>query len=108
MIDIIMPKLLNSCLFCFLFSLVRYVPLTRCISQLPIDSKGHYYNWPSPWPQRLTSKPPSLSGEPSAEEKFVEDTKHWSTLVSDVYQDKIGLNWSSLRNVLDMNAGYGG
>ncbi|XP_022957009.1 probable methyltransferase PMT23 isoform X1 [Cucurbita moschata] len=85
-----------------------YVPLTRCISQLPVDSKGNYYNWPSPWPERLTSKPPSLSVEPNSEEKFLEDTKHWSTVVSDVYRDNIGLNWSSIRNVLDMNAGYGG
>ncbi|XP_038892211.1 probable methyltransferase PMT23 [Benincasa hispida] len=85
-----------------------YVPLTRCISQLPVDSEGHYYNWPSPWPQRLTSQPPSLSVEPGAEEKFFEDTKRWSTVVSDVYRDNIGVNWSTVRNVLDMNAGYGG
>uniref|UniRef100_A0A0A0KP65 Methyltransferase n=1 Tax=Cucumis sativus TaxID=3659 RepID=A0A0A0KP65_CUCSA len=85
-----------------------YAPLTRCISQLPVDNKGQYFNWPSPWPQRLTSKPPRLSVEPSAEEKFLEDTKQWSTVVSDVYLDKIGVNWSTVRNVLDMNAGYGG
>lgn len=86
----------------------RYVPLARCISQLPVDSNGNLYNWPSPWPQRLTSKPPSLSLESNVEEKFLEDTKHWSAVVSDVYRDNIGIDWSSIRNVLDMNAGYGG
>lgn len=101
-------KLLNLCLFCLFFFSYRYVPLTRCISRLPVDSKGQYFYWPSPWPQRLTSKPPSLSVEPSAEEKFFEDTKLWSTVVSDVYRDNIGVNWSTVRNVLDMNAGYGG
>jgi len=60
------------------------------------------------WPQRLTSIPPSLSSEPDATEKFLKDTKHWSELVSDVYTDGLSINWSSVRNVMDMNAGYAG
>ncbi|XP_042508615.1 probable methyltransferase PMT23 [Macadamia integrifolia] len=82
-----------------------YVPLLRCLPSLPQGDSG---KWPTTWPERLGSKPPSLSREPRAEEIFFEDTKHWSALVSDVYLDGLAINWSSIRNVMDMNAGYGG
>ncbi|KAK4579577.1 hypothetical protein RGQ29_029304 [Quercus rubra] len=85
-----------------------YVPLSHCLSLLPVDSKGNLFSWPMPWPKRLSSKPPSLSTESGAEEMFYEDTKHWSDLVSDVYLNNLTINWSSVRNVMDMNAHYGG
>ncbi|OMO50040.1 putative S-adenosyl-L-methionine-dependent methyltransferase protein [Corchorus capsularis] len=85
-----------------------YEPLSYCLSRLPSDSMGNLLSWPTPWPQRLTSKPPSLPSEPDAEDIFNEDTKHWAALVSDVYLDGLGINWASIRNVMDMNAGYGG
>ncbi|KAA8534032.1 hypothetical protein F0562_031549 [Nyssa sinensis] len=66
---------------------------------------GQNYRRNSSW---LSSKPPSLSTEQDAEEIFYEDTKHWSTLVSDVYLEGLAINWSRVRNVMDMNAGYGG
>lgn len=84
---------------------VRYATLSSCLSPLPDTSMG---SWPASWPQRLKSKPSSLSTEPDAEEMFYEDTKHWSALVSEVYLDGLGINWSSVRNVMDMNAGFGG
>lgn len=65
------------------------------------------YKWPSPWPQRLNDKPQILS-KPDAEESFRGDTTHWSALVSDVYLGGLNINWSSVRNVMDMNAGHGG
>ena len=62
-----------------------------------------------PWPNRLKSKPVSLSSEQDAAQKFEEDTKHWSGLVSNVYLvEGLPINWSTVRNVMDMNAGYGG
>ncbi|KAF3976796.1 hypothetical protein CMV_000051 [Castanea mollissima] len=85
-----------------------YVPLSHCLSLLPVDNKGNLFSWPMPWPKRLSSKPPSLSTESGAEEMFYEDTKHWSDLVSDVYLNDLAINWSSVRNVMDMNAHYGG
>ncbi|KAI8540135.1 hypothetical protein RHMOL_Rhmol09G0238700 [Rhododendron molle] len=85
-----------------------YTPLDSCLAPLPVDSMGNSYSWPEEWPKRLTSKPPHLSAERDAEEIFYEDTKHWSTLVSDVYLEAAAINWSSVRNVMDMNAGYGG
>lgn len=82
-----------------------YAPLINCLSRLPADTNGNLNSWPSPWPERLSSKPPSLS---AAEEIFNKDTKHWSTLVSDVYLEGLSINWTSVRNVMDMHAGYGG
>ncbi|GFQ07397.1 probable methyltransferase pmt23 [Phtheirospermum japonicum] len=81
-----------------------YVPLDSCLVPLP----GESYEWPSTWPERLNDKPPSLSVEPDAEETFKGDTRHWSALVSEVYLGGLDLNWSNVRNVMDMNAGYGG
>ncbi|KAL0299320.1 UNVERIFIED_CONTAM: putative methyltransferase PMT23 [Sesamum radiatum] len=80
-----------------------YVPLDSCLVPLPVDSD----KWPSPWPERLINTPQSLSAEPDAEETFKGDTRHWSALVSEVYLGGLGINWSSVRNVMDMNAGYG-
>ncbi|KAH9702631.1 putative methyltransferase PMT23 [Citrus sinensis] len=87
-------------------AVARYVPLSNCISRLPTDSKGNLHSWPTPWPQRLSSKPPSLP--PDSEEAFNKDTTHWYALVSDVYVGGLAINWSSVRNVMDMNASYGG
>lgn len=86
----------------------RYAPLDNCLVPLPTSSIGNTYGWPAPWPQRLNNKPQRLSLKTDAEEVFDEDTKHWTALVSDVYIGGLAINWSSVRNVMDMNAGYGG
>ncbi|EOY17694.1 S-adenosyl-L-methionine-dependent methyltransferases superfamily protein isoform 1 [Theobroma cacao] len=85
-----------------------YEPLSYCLSRLPADNMGNLLSWPKPWPRRLSSKPPSLPSEPDAKDIFNEDSKHWAALVSDVYLDGLAINWASIRNVMDMNAGYGG
>ncbi|ESW35567.1 hypothetical protein PHAVU_001G245500 [Phaseolus vulgaris] len=85
-----------------------YARLSGCLIPLPVDGEGNLQSWPMSWPQRLTGIPPSLSSESEATEKFLNDTKHWSELVSEVYRDGLSINWSSVRNVMDMNAGYGG
>ncbi|CAA2998326.1 probable methyltransferase PMT23 [Olea europaea subsp. europaea] len=81
-----------------------YAPLDSCLPPLP----SYAQEWPSSWPDRLTSKPPSISSEPDAVETFNADSRHWSALVSEVYLGGLNINWSSVRNVMDMNAGYGG
>ncbi|XP_019192663.1 PREDICTED: probable methyltransferase PMT23 [Ipomoea nil] len=87
-----------------------YARLDSCLSQLPVSSNGNSYEWPEPWPERLSSRPPSLSlvGNGDDEEAFNRDTKHWASLLSDVYLGGLEINWSGIRNVMDMNAGYGG
>lgn len=86
----------------------RYTRLSGCITPLPIDGTGNLQSWPMSWPQRLTSIPPSLSTESYASEMFNKDNKLWSELVSDVYINGLSVNWSSVRNIMDMNAGYAG
>ncbi|XP_023732042.1 probable methyltransferase PMT23 [Lactuca sativa] len=75
-----------------------YTPLDGCISRIPTTT-----TWPTPWPQRLKTKPDGygLQG-------FDEDTRKWSEIVTNVYLENLGVNWSNVRNVMDMNAGYGG
>ncbi|CAJ1971050.1 unnamed protein product [Sphenostylis stenocarpa] len=85
-----------------------YTRLNSCLTPLPVDDKGNLQSWPKPWPQRLTSKPPSLPTDSVSRDKFLKDSKHWSELVSDVYLKGLPINWSSVRNVMDMNAGYAG
>ncbi|RDX84362.1 putative methyltransferase PMT23, partial [Mucuna pruriens] len=88
--------------------LLMYTKLSSCLIPLPVDGEGNLQSWPMPWPDRLTSTPPSLSTDSNAAEMFFKDTKHWSQLVSHVYRDGLSINWSSVRNVMDMNAGYAG
>ncbi|KAG5081408.1 hypothetical protein AAZX31_02G247500 [Glycine max] len=85
-----------------------YARLDSCLTPLPVDGKGNLQSWPKPWPQRLTSKPPSLPTDSDAKDKFFKDSKRWSELVSDVYMNGLSIKWSSVRNVMDMNAGYAG
>lgn len=50
------------------------------------------------------------SAEQSAEDfqvEFQKDTEHWAHVVGS-YWSQLGLNWSSVRNVMDLNARYGG
>ncbi|KAG4962205.1 hypothetical protein AAZX31_14G054900 [Glycine max] len=85
-----------------------YARLDSCLTPLPVDGMGNLQSWPKPWPQRLTSKPPSLPTDSDAKDKFFKDSKRWSELVSDFYMNGLSIKWSSVRNVMDMNAGYAG
>lgn len=80
-----------------------YAPLRRCISKLP---SGNVKSWPEQWPKRLLASVKSSSVEAKT---FKKDTEDWSATVSDVYLQRLAvINWSSVRNVMDMNAGFGG
>ncbi|XP_020226651.1 probable methyltransferase PMT23 [Cajanus cajan] len=85
-----------------------YAKLSGCLIPLPVDAEGNLQSWPMPWPLRLTGTPPSLSIDLHAGDTFFNDSRLWSELVSDVYRDGLSINWSSVRNVMDMNAGYAG
>ena len=85
----------------------RYARLSSCLTPLPVDDMGNLQSWPMPWPQRLNSKPPGLL-DSDANDEFYKYSKHWSELVSDVYVHRLSINWTSVRNVMDMNAGYAG
>ncbi|CAN1812086.1 Probable methyltransferase PMT23 [Linum perenne] len=85
-----------------------YTPLRRCISRLPLDEEGNVMSWPVTWPYRLNSLPVSLPSKPGMVEQYKADNKRWEELVSDTYLMKLNVNWTSVRNIMDMNAGYGG
>ena len=71
----------RASLIFLLFDVFRYARLNSCLTPLPVDGMGKLQSWPKPWPQRLTSKPPSLPTDSDAKDKFFKDSKRWSELV---------------------------
>ncbi|KAJ0097697.1 hypothetical protein Patl1_27985 [Pistacia atlantica] len=90
------------------------VPLQACMHKVPIESLERGSQWPEQWPARL-EKPPYwlLSSQvgvygKSAPEDFTADYEHWKRVVSKSYLNGLGIDWSSVRNVMDMRSVYGG
>ncbi|KAL9313675.1 hypothetical protein ACSQ67_019127 [Phaseolus vulgaris] len=44
----------------------------------------------------------------AASVEFTADYKHWKNVLSHTYLNGMSINWSSVRNVMDMRAAYGG
>nr|CAB3461203.1 unnamed protein product [Digitaria exilis] len=87
--------------------LCRYAPLDSCILATDVSSSDE--SWPVPWPERLNVRYASVPGDSASnKEAFDADTKYWKQIVSEVYFSDFPLNWSSIRNIMDMNAGFGG
>ncbi|XP_050366880.1 probable methyltransferase PMT24 [Argentina anserina] len=89
------------------------VPLEACIHKVPEDASDRGSQWPPQWPSRLEKPPYWLKSQldvngTSAPEDFLSDYKHWKNVVSKTYLTGMGIDWSSVRNVLDMRAVYGG
>ncbi|KAG0490533.1 hypothetical protein HPP92_007396 [Vanilla planifolia] len=87
-----------------------YTPLEGCLPPVHVDDSVDSETWPSSWPERLNFWPSNLleSNNEYNKARYYEDTKHWKGLVSSIYMDDLSINWSSIRNVMDMNAGFGG
>ncbi|CAA2999810.1 probable methyltransferase PMT26 [Olea europaea subsp. europaea] len=90
------------------------VLLQACLHKLPVDSSERGAQWPKQWPARLGQTPYWLSssqvgvyGKPAPED-FSADYEHWKRVVSKSYQNGLGIDWSNVRNVMDMRAVYGG
>ncbi|XP_048542431.1 probable methyltransferase PMT23 [Triticum urartu] len=84
-----------------------YAPLDSCILPSAVSSSDETSNSPLLWPERLI-RYASLPDDSATIEKFDADTKYWKQVISEVYYNDFPVNWSSVRNVMDMNAGYGG
>ncbi|KAM7514739.1 hypothetical protein LguiA_004322 [Lonicera macranthoides] len=90
------------------------VNLQPCMHRVPVHTSQHGSKWPDQWPLRL-EKPPywlkssqiGVSGK-AAPEDFAADYEHWKRTVSQSYMKGLGIDWSSVRNVMDMRAVYGG
>ncbi|CAN0877399.1 Probable methyltransferase PMT26 [Linum grandiflorum] len=90
------------------------VPLQACMHKLPTDSFERGSKWPQQWPDRLNKTPywmlgseMGVYGKPQPED-FVADYEHWKRVVSKSYINGMGINWATVRNVMDMRAIYGG
>ncbi|XP_024517494.1 probable methyltransferase PMT7 [Selaginella moellendorffii] len=77
-------------------------PLDDCIA-LSEDNDANFVQLPS-WPERLTTYSNQLGISSSS---FKEDTSLWEGKVGD-YWKLLNVSENSIRNVMDMNAGYGG
>ncbi|XP_054806624.1 probable methyltransferase PMT26 [Prosopis cineraria] len=90
------------------------IPLQACMHKVPVDSAERGSQWPEQWPARLTKAPywllssqVGVYGKPAPDD-FIADYEHWSRVVSKSYLNGMGIDWSKVRNVMDMRAVYGG
>ncbi|KAL4380035.1 hypothetical protein GQ457_02G010080 [Hibiscus cannabinus] len=89
------------------------VPLQTCMHKAPVDPSERGSQWPEQWPARLEKSPYWLSSQvgvygKAAPEDFAADNEHWKRVVTKSYINGMGISWSNVRNVMDMNAVYGG
>ncbi|KAL5202352.1 hypothetical protein ABZP36_013304 [Zizania latifolia] len=86
-----------------------YSHLDTCLLSTAVSSSNENNSWPILWPERLNVKYLSMpDGSASTREKFDADTKYRKQVISEIYFNDFPVNWSSVRNVMDMNAGSGG
>ncbi|XP_043719556.1 probable methyltransferase PMT24 isoform X2 [Telopea speciosissima] len=90
------------------------VPLQACMHKIPVDTSERGSQWPDQWPARLNKPPYWLKSSQvgvygkAAPDDFTSDYDHWKRVVTKSYLNGMGISWSSVRNVMDMRAVYGG
>ncbi|PKA61683.1 putative methyltransferase PMT27 [Apostasia shenzhenica] len=91
-----------------------YIPMKSCMHRMPVDVTERGTKWPMAWPRRVATPPywlntsqTGLYGKP-AHADFKADYDHWRHIVNKSYLNGLGINWSKVRNVMDMTAIYGG
>lgn len=82
--------------------------------KIPTNPKERGFRWPRAWPIRVKSPPywllksqVGVYGKPERDE-FIKDYRKWINVVQKSYLNGIGINWSLVRNAMDMRAVYGG
>ncbi|KAJ8530599.1 hypothetical protein K7X08_023480 [Anisodus acutangulus] len=77
-----------------------YVSIKSCLHTLPesIEQRG------TEWPKRLETFPDWMNNR----EKLIADSEHWKAIVNNSYLVGLGIDWSNIRNVMDMKAINGG
>jgi hypothetical protein len=96
--------------FCFMHQVsslfhFRYTRIKHCLHKAPVGIEERGSDWPEEWPKRLETFPDWLG---DLETRVAADHNHWKAVVEKSYLDGLGLNWSNIRNVMDMRAVYGG
>ncbi|KAE9608937.1 putative S-adenosyl-L-methionine-dependent methyltransferase [Lupinus albus] len=89
------------------------ISLQDCMHKVPVGPSERGSIWPERWPLRLETPPYWLDSQAgvygrAAPVEFTADYKHWKNVFYHTYFNGIGINWSSVRNVMDMRAVYGG
>ncbi|KDP38501.1 hypothetical protein JCGZ_04426 [Jatropha curcas] len=81
-----------------------YVPMKTCLHSIPSSIEQHGTDWPEEWPKRLETYPDWINNK----EKLIAETNHWNAIVEKSYLTGIGIDWSNIRNVMDMKSINGG
>ncbi|KAM0873295.1 hypothetical protein ACQ4PT_038157 [Festuca glaucescens] len=91
-----------------------YVRLNACLHRVPTGAAERGASWPADWPRRVRVPPNWLNtslagvyGKPAPED-FAADYQHWRRVMDRSYLNGLGVDWSRVRNVMDMRASYGG
>ncbi|KAL8244214.1 hypothetical protein R6Q59_010472 [Mikania micrantha] len=80
-----------------------YVPINSCLHPIPSAIEERGTEWPEEWPKRLQAFPDWMNNR----DKLTSDTEHWKAIVEKSYLTGMGINWSTIRNVMDMHAIFG-
>lgn len=82
-----------------------YTPVKPCLHKVPVAIEERGSDWPEEWPKRLETFPEWL-GDSRA--KLTADDEHWKAIIDKSYLNGMGIDWTKVRNVMDMKAIYGG
>ncbi|KAJ0963313.1 hypothetical protein J5N97_028435 [Dioscorea zingiberensis] len=82
-----------------------YTPVKPCLHKVPVAIEERGSDWPEEWPKRLEAFPEWL-GDSRA--KLTADDEHWRAIINKSYLNGMGIDWTTVRNVMDMKAIYGG
>ncbi|CAI9284179.1 unnamed protein product [Lactuca saligna] len=80
-----------------------YVPINSCLHPIPSSIEERGTEWPEEWPKRLHTFPDWINNK----EKLDSDSQHWKAIVDKSYIIGMGINWSTIRNVMDMHSVFG-
>ncbi|CAI9116755.1 OLC1v1017993C4 [Oldenlandia corymbosa var. corymbosa] len=81
-----------------------YVSIKTCLHAIPSSIEERGTEWPEEWPKRLESFPDWINNK----EKLIAENEHWKSIVNNSYLNGMGINWTTVRNVMDMKTIYGG
>ncbi|CAL9189281.1 unnamed protein product [Musa hybrid cultivar] len=82
-----------------------YTPVKACLHKVAAAIEQRGTDWPEEWPKRLETFPEWLA---DSEDKLTKDHEHWKAIIDKSYLAGLGIDWSNIRNVMDMKAIYGG
>ncbi|XP_078447339.1 putative methyltransferase PMT26 [Wolffia australiana] len=90
------------------------ISLQACMHRVPKNPTERGSEWPKTWPKRLQATPywvnasqTGVYGKPAPDD-YQADYEHWKHVVTSSYLNITGIDWSTVRNAMDMSSVYGG